>query len=495
MNNLPKEFLERMQQMLGDEYEEFLASYTEPRRPGLRVNLLKKGSEDTSELAAVLSHFGADPIPWAPTGYYYDPQTRPGKHPFHEAGVYYMQEPSAMAVAALSGVRPGMRVLDLCAAPGGKSTQLASMLGGEGVLYSNEIHPARAKILSQNIERMGITNAIVLNEDPSVLAARFPLYFDTVVVDAPCSGEGMFRKEEEAIPNWSMENVELCAARQQKILDCAAEMTAAGGTLVYSTCTFAPQENEQNAGLFLMRHPDFEIADLPAELGAEFMERTGLSAGSAQFAEGAGIPEEIRESLRGSIRLWPHKLEGEGHYLAVFRKSGSGIRRKSGTCRPLGDREALRLWKEFCKETLTEAGMRAVETESSDAALILFGKELYRIPEAVSLDGLRVLRPGLHLGTIKKNRFEPSHSLAAALGTDEVRCAAEISDPDEEVKGDGREASAYLRGECLWTQDCSRVKGNKGWCLMTDCGYSCGWGKLSAGQIKNHYPKGMRRPY
>ena len=458
-----------MQQMLGDEYEAFLASYTEPRRPGLRVNLLKKGSEDTSELAAVLSHFGADPIPWAPTGYYYDPQTRPGKHPFHEAGVYYMQEPSAMAVAALSGVRPGMRVLDLCAAPGGKSTQLASMLGGEGVLYSNEIHPARAKILSQNIERMGITNAIVLNEDPSVLAARFPLYFDTVVVDAPCSGEGMFR--------------------------CAAEMTAAGGTLVYSTCTFAPQENEQNAGLFLMRHPDFEIADLPAELGAEFMERTGLSAGSAQFAEGAGIPEEIRESLRGSIRLWPHKLEGEGHYLAVFRKSGSGIRRKSGTCRPLGDREALRLWKEFCKETLTEAGMRAVETESSDAALILFGKELYRIPEAVSLDGLRVLRPGLHLGTIKKNRFEPSHSLAAALGTYEVRCAAEISDPDEEVKGDGRAASAYLRGESLWTQDCSRVKGNKGWCLMTDCGYSCGWGKLSAGQIKNHYPKGMRRPY
>ena len=495
MNNLPKEFLERMQQMLGDEYEAFLASYTEPRRPGLRVNLLKKGSEDTSELAAVLSHFGADPIPWAPTGYYYDPQTRPGKHPFHEAGVYYMQEPSAMAVAALSGVRPGMRVLDLCAAPGGKSTQLASMLGGEGVLYSNEIHPARAKILSQNIERMGITNAIVLNEDPSVLAARFPLYFDTVVVDAPCSGEGMFRKEEEAIPNWSMENVELCAARQQKILDCAAEMTAAGGTLVYSTCTFAPQENEQNAGLFLMRHTDFEIADLPAELGAEFMERTGLSAGSAQFAEGAGIPEEIRESLRGSIRLWPHKLEGEGHYLAVFRKSGSGIRRKSGTCRPLGDREALRLWKEFCKETLTEAGMRAVETESSDAALILFGKELYRIPEAVSLDGLRVLRPGLHLGTIKKNRFEPSHSLAAALGTYEVRCAAEISDPDEEVKGDGRAASAYLRGESLWTQDCSRVKGNKGWCLMTDCGYSCGWGKLSAGQIKNHYPKGMRRPY
>lgn len=495
MNNLPKEFQERMQRMLGEEYGAFLASYGEPRRPGLRVNMLKRGKGDTAEISAVLSLFGAEPIPWAPTGYYYDPQTRPGKHPFHEAGVYYMQEPSAMAVAALSGVKPGMRVLDLCAAPGGKSTQLASMLRGEGVLYSNEIHPARAKILSQNIERMGITNAIVMNEEPARLAARFPLYFDTVVVDAPCSGEGMFRKEEEAIPNWSPENVELCARRQQQILDCAAEMTAAGGTLVYSTCTFAPQENEQNAGLFLMRHPDFEIADLPAELGAEFMERTGLSAGSAEFAKGIGIPEEIREPLRGSIRLWPHKLEGEGHFLAVFRKSGSGIRRRGGTCRALGDREVLRLWKEFCKETLTETGTAALQTDASDAALILFGKELYRIPEAVGLDGLKVVRPGLHLGTVKKNRFEPSHSLAAALGTDDVRCSVEISDPDEEVKGDGRAASAYLRGESLWTQDCSSVRGNKGWCLMTNCGYSCGWGKLSGGQIKNHYPKGVRRPY
>ena len=495
MNNLPKEFLERMQLMLGDEYEAFLRSYDEPRRSGLRINKLKKGRGDTSELSRFLPLFGAEPIPWTSDGYYYDPQTRPGKHPFHEAGVYYMQEPSAMAVAALSGVKPGMRVLDLCAAPGGKSTQLASLLMGEGVLYSNEIHPARARILSQNIERMGITNSIVMNEDPTGLAARFPLYFDTVVVDAPCSGEGMFRKEEEAIPNWSPENVEVCAHRQQGILDCAAEMTAAGGTLVYSTCTFAPQENEQNVGLFLMRHPDFEIADLPAELGAAFMERTGLSPGSAEFTQGAGIPEEIRESVRGSIRLWPHKLEGEGHFLAVFKKSGACMRRKSGTCRPLADREVLRLWKEFCKETLTEAGALALQTDGSDAALILFGKELYRIPEAVGLDGLKVLRPGLHLGTVKKNRFEPSHSLAAALGPDDVRCLAEISTPDEAVTGDGKAARAYLRGESLWTADCSSVKGNKGWCLVTNCGYSCGWGKLSSGQIKNHYPKGVRRPY
>ena len=484
-----------MQRMLGDEYEAFLKSYGEPRRSGLRVNMLKKGSKGTAALSSVLSEFGADPIPWAPNGYYYDPNTRPGKHPFHEAGVYYMQEPSAMAVAALSGVKPGMRVLDLCAAPGGKSTQLASMLGGEGILYCNEIHPARAKVLSQNIERMGTCNAIVMNEEPSGLAARFPLYFDVVVVDAPCSGEGMFRKEEEAIPNWSPENVELCARRQQGILDCAAEMTAAGGTLVYSTCTFAPQENEQNAGMFLMRHPDFEIVDLPADLGPAFMERTGLAAGSGEFAKGNGIPEEIREQLKGSIRLWPHKLEGEGHYLAVFKKSGSGMKRRSSAYKTPVDREALRLWQEFCKETLTEQGAAALQTDASDAALILFGKELYRIPEAACLDGLKILRPGLHLGTVKKNRFEPSHSLAAALGPDDVRCAAEISDPDETVRGDGRAACAYLRGESLWAQDCSSVKGNKGWCLVTNCGYSCGWGKLSAGQIKNHYPKGVRRLY
>ena len=499
MNNLPNEFLERMQGMLGEEYGAFLASYDKPRRAGLRINLLKKGCEDTSDentsAAGPAALFCADPVPWAPSGYYCDPQTRPGKHPFHEAGVYYMQEPSAMAVAALSGVKPGMRVLDLCAAPGGKSTHLSSMLMGEGVLYANEIHPARAKILSQNIERMGIGNAIVANEEPAALAGRFPLYFDTVVVDAPCSGEGMFRKEEEAIPNWSPENVELCARRQKEILDCAAEMTAAGGTLVYSTCTFSPQENEQNAGLFLMRHPDFEIVDLPAELGTDFMERTGLSAGSAEFAKGAGIPEPIREKLCGSIRLWPHRLEGEGHFLALFRKSGTGVRRKNGAVKPLGDKETLRLWKEFCAETLTEAGRAAIGPEAGESGLILFGKELYRIPEAARLDGLRVLRPGLHLGTVKKNRFEPSHSLALFLSRDQVRCSAEISEPEETAAGDGRAASAYLRGESLWARDCREVTGNKGWCLVTNLGYSCGWGKLTAGQIKNHYPKGVRRPY
>ncbi len=493
LNKLPEEFKERMREMLGEEYESFERSYEAPRRPGLRVNMLKSGGRDLEK--ALL--FGMTPIPWAPGGFYYDPLSRPGKHPFHEAGAYYIQEPSAMAVAALSGAQPGMRVLDLCAAPGGKSTQLASMLMGEGVLFSNEIHPGRARILSQNIERMGIPNAIVLNEDPEKLALRFPLYFDTVVVDAPCSGEGMFRKEEEAIPNWSPENVELCARRQKGILDCAAQMTAPGGTLVYSTCTFAPQENEQNAAAFIMRHPDFRIADLPAQLGSEYMERTGLSAGVPGFAKGKEIPEEILETLAGTIRLWPHRLEGEGHFLAVFVKDGAKIRRRAVPGKPVKDKEALRLWEEFCKETLSQKGKKQLTAaqEGAGPVLTLFGKELYRMPETVRLDGLKVLRPGLHLGTVKKNRFEPSHALALCLNEEDVQYAAELSDAAEAVRGDGPSVRAYLRGESLGTKDCAQIRGSKGWCLVTNCGLSTGWGKLSGEQIKNHYPKGLRRPY
>ena len=495
MNKLPEEFKKRMEEMLGEEYDAFLKSYGETRRPGLRVNMLRERAGTLED--ALL--FGMQPIPWAPDGFYYDPLTRPGKNPLHEAGAYYIQEPSAMAVAALSGVKPGMRVLDLCAAPGGKSTQLASMLAGKGILYSNEIHPARAKILSQNIERMGIPNALVLNEDPEKLAERFPLYFDTVIADAPCSGEGMFKKEEEAIPNWSEENVELCARRQAGILDCAAEMTTPGGTLVYSTCTFAPQENEMNAAKFVMRHPDFQIVDIPTLLGPEYMEKTGLAAGRPEYAAGEEIPGRILESISGTIRLWPHRLEGEGHFLAVFRKEGSALRRRAAGGKTLKDREAIRLFKEFCKEALTERGSAklaaAEETGGSGAALTLFGKELYRIPENVRLDGLKVLRPGLHLGTPKKNRFEPSHALAAALEEEDVKCSAELSDGSEEVRGDGNAARAYLRGESLEAQDCARIRGDKGWCLVTDCGFSCGWGKLSGDRIKNHYPKGLRRPY
>ena len=494
MNRLPEEFKQRMERMLGPESEAFLASYERPRRGGLRLNALKNGSDRLPESGC----FHLSPVAWAPGGFYYDPADRPGKHPFHECGVYYMQEPSAMAVAALSGVKPGMRVLDLCAAPGGKSTQLASMLGGEGLLVSNEIHPARAKILSQNIERMGIANCVVTNEPPERLKDRFALFFDTVVVDAPCSGEGMFVKEPEAVPNWSRANVELCAERQLEILECAAEMTASGGSLVYSTCTFAPLEDEHNCAVFLMRHPEFVIEDLPAELGAAFMERTGLAPGvpewafmsadgTAECADGNAGDSPFR-SLQGCIRLWPHKLEGEGHFLAVFRKQGEPIARRIQAAPPPRDREALRLFKDFIRENLTEPGESRIRTgDKEDAGLQLFGNELYRVPYSIDMSGLKVLRAGLHLGTVKKNRFEPSHSLALFLTAEDVRRVAQIDD--------GLSASAYLRGESLRTADCIEVTGEKGWCLVTICGYSAGWGKISGGQVKNHYPKGLRRAH
>ncbi len=479
--SLPAAFAERMKEMLGEEYAAFVASYDKPVRKALRVNTLKSGFAAFEESAP----FDLERVPWAEHGYYYSVEERPGKHPFHEAGVYYMQEASAMAVGALSGVKPGDAVLDLCAAPGGKSTQVATMLQGEGYLVSNEIHPERARILSQNIERMGIRNAIVTNADSGALALRFPATFDVVIVDAPCSGEGMFRKEEQAIPNWSVENTLLCGERQDEILDNAAVMVADGGTLVYSTCTFAPVENEGSIGRFLKRHEEFEVVDMVARLGAETMQKYGFAGGHPEWMaeeEREGISEERAASIKGTIRLWPHLLQGEGHYLAVLHKRGEKYARRPETVSAMRDRTALGLWKDFCKETLVE---------EPKGTPVLFGSELYLLPVPMELKRLKVVRPGLHLGTVKKNRFEPSHALAMALNPEEVVRRVELS-PDE------AEIAAFLRGESpRIPEERVLLGGNggkaKGWTLVTTDGYSIGWGKMAGGMLKNHYPKGLRR--
>ena len=478
---LPAEFEERMKRLLGEEYPAFRESYEKGPYQALRVNSCRIDPEEFARL----SPFVLRPVPWAKDGFYYGGEDRPGKHPWHEAGLYYIQEPSAMAVAALAGAKPGERILDLCAAPGGKTTHLAAAMRGEGLLVSNEIHPGRAKILSSNVERMGIPNAVVLNETPRRLAERFPAFFDRIVVDAPCSGEGMFRKEEQALLQWSPENVAMCAARQQEILEEAARMLRPGGILVYSTCTFAPEEDEGSAAAFLSRHPEFSVEKVE---GYE-----GFAPGRPEWAasgSGAG-----RAELADTFRLWPHRLEGEGHYAAVFRKEGGGQeeagereaaragREKEGAragrergreAFPAAEKEALRLYQEFAGENLKK---------TPEGIPVLFGEQLYLLPCTLNLKGLKVLRAGLHLGTVRKGRFEPAHALSHALRAEEACRTVDFAADSPEIR-------AYLRGESLEAEEEGRR--GKGWALVLAGGYPLGWGKLAGGMLKNHYPKGLR---
>ena len=428
---LPDLFLERMRVQLGEEYGAFLESLHRPRAVALRFNPLK------GQIPAL--PFVGDPVPWEPMGFYYDPQQRPGLHVYHEAGVYYLQEASAMAPVALLAPQPGERVCDLCAAPGGKSTQIAGYLRGQGLLWCNEINSKRAKILSRNIERMGIANAVVTNEAPAALSRRLEEFFDRVLVDAPCSGEGMFRKEEAAVADWSPEAVEMCARRQSDILDCAAKLVRPGGRLVYSTCTFSPQEDEEATVEFLKRHPEFQ----PEPVEAPWFQESGAAM----------------------YRLWPHKLLGEGHFAAVLRKMGQEAPKEA----PVSKEKLPKQWESFAK---------ALGICLPEGKAVSFGEKLFWAPASMpDIQGLRVLRPGLELGTVKKDRFEPSHALALWLDG----CGCQL-----ELEPEGAEMNAYLHGEVLPCRE-------KGWCLVKAGGYSIGWGKGDGTQLKNHYPKGLRK--
>lgn len=428
---LPEAFLERMKRQLGDEYESYLDSLNRSRAVALRFNPLK------GEIPQL--PFVGQPVPWEPMGYYYDPDARPGLHVFHEAGIYYLQEASAMAPVALLDPQPGERVCDLCAAPGGKTTQIAGRMMGRGFLLCNEINPKRAKILSRNIERMAVSNALVTNEHPATLAQRFAGFFDRVLVDAPCSGEGMFRKEEAAVTDWSQETVEMCARRQAEILSSAAALVRPGGHLVYSTCTFSPEEDEQAVARFLENHPEF----VPETVDAPWFE-----AGE-----------------NGSFRLWPHKLLGEGHFAAVLRKMEGS---EESTVIPTGEK-LPKTWQPFA----ASLGIRL-----PDGKAVTFGDTLYWAPpDMPDIRKLKVLRPGLELGTVKKDRFEPAHALALWLKTCENQ---------QDYPADSGEISAYLRGDVVPSTQ-------KGWCLVSAGGYSIGWGKGDGRVLKNHYPKGLRR--
>ncbi|MBD5458817.1 MAG: RNA methyltransferase [Lachnospiraceae bacterium] len=492
----PQSFTERMKAMLQDEYGDFLAAYAKERWYGLRFNPLKTDKETFLERMP----FTLEPVKWAEEGFYYRPEQQPGKHLFHEIGAYYIQEPSAMAVAEVLAPAPGERVLDLCAAPGGKSTQIAGKMMGEGLLVSNEIIPGRAKILSQNIERMGIANAVVCNETPERLAAFFPSFFDKILVDAPCSGEGMFRKDETAISEWSPEHVRMCAKRQRTILEQAVLMLKPGGTLVYSTCTFSAEENEGVIGGFLKEHPEFSIEEAPQE---KFFAQ-GRSDWTKLPADGDMHCTEAGTGIDGighTMRLWPHKLAGEGHFIAKLKKAGTLELKQSYVNCSVNDggrsaEEGSGRKKE--KETTDDIGLCRIflqeEQGLSDEAygdferkgvFLPFGEQIYLVPrQMISLKRLKVIRPGLHLGTNKKNRFEPSHALALYLSPDMVKKHYEMT---------GEQAESYLRGEIFACGETVSGKAQKGWTLLTINGYAAGFGKAGNGQMKNHYPKGLRK--
>ena len=458
--NLPIEFEKKMKAFLGNEWDDFLYSYDNNRFQALRFNTLKVQSpEERMRILKVLGISSDKRVSWADEAYYFDENVRPGKHPYHEMGLYYIQEPSAMSAAALLAPKPGMRVLDLCAAPGGKSTQLATYLGDSGLLVSNEINTQRSRILSQNIERMGIKNAIVTNEDSFVLASHFPGFFNAIQVDAPCSGEGMFRKLPEAIEQWSMENVAICAARQKEILDNAAVMLKPGGTIVYSTCTFSKEENEDVIEYFLERHPDFTLEEME--------------------------------------RFWPHKVDGEGHFVAKLvrrgcvdtdlkadrktKKNKNSKNRKNET-KPALTKENMKLLSEFLDETISEDMAAWIK----NSRLVMFGEQLYRLPDMeVDIKGLKVQRAGLHIGEFKKQRFEPSHSLALALKLSEAKNVVKLTWDDPQTTG-------FFNGQSVMLSDEQTAECKKGWALVCVDGYPAGWGKVNGAQVKNHYPKGLR---
>ncbi len=445
-----------MRALLGSEADALLDALARPAVTGLRVNTLKLTPQAFRELVA----WELTPVPWCRSGFIVPEAVQPGKHPLHAAGLYYLQEPSAMAVAETLAPAPGDWVLDLAAAPGGKSTHLASLLGATGLLVSNEVHRARVRALGENLERWGARNAVVTVDTVERLADAWGASFDRVLLDAPCSGEGMFRKSEDALAMWSEANVARCAARQQELLAAASRLVKPGGTLVYSTCTFAPEENEQVVAEFLAMHPDFDLK--PVAL-------PGTSPGHPAWVEGARPSLELAKTAR----LWPHRAPGEGHFVAALTRRGGEATRLPLEHPPPIPRNAKALWAAFVTQALRRDPV-------AHSPLYLRGDNLYALPEHLpKLRGLKVLRAGLWLGTLKKGRFEPSHALALALRAEDAQRTLELSPTDARLL-------RYLQGDVI------EAEGDDGWLLVTVAGFALGWGKRKGGVIKNAYPKGLR---
>lgn len=445
--NLPETFINKYQKLLGDEFDEFLASFNNPVNHGFRVNPLKNQLPTDLDLT--------HPTPFSKWGYYGNVK---GKSLNHQSGAVYSQEPSAMMVGEVAAPKPGQTVLDLCAAPGGKTTHLASFMQQEGLLVTNEIMGKRAKVLVENVERFGIKNALILNETPESIATSFPNFFDVVLVDAPCSGEGMFRKDPDAISYWSEEYPIKCADRQRTILKEAVKAIKPGGNLVYSTCTFAPEEDEQMIAWLLETYPQFEVVSIDKPAGVE--------DGRPEWANG-------NEELKKTARLFPHKVAGEGHFIAklhlteaIFPNKEVKKQRDSLT------KEQRGYLNDFISEYLPGC-------PQSD--FITFGDQVYVLnSETPDLNHLKVKRPGLQFGVFKKNRFEPSYALALTLNKESFSHCIEI---------DKEQWAKIVHGDTIKVENAEKYKG---WVLLVCENQSVSFGKLVGETVKNYFPKGLR---
>lgn len=456
--NLPVAFEEKMKKLLGEEFPDYIKCYEEPRFYGLRVNTKKITVEKFREICP----FDIRPIPWIENGFYYDGEkVQPAKHPYYFAGLYYLQEPSAMTPANRIPIEPGDKVLDVCAAPGGKATELGAKLKGEGVLIANDISNSRAKGLLKNIEVFGIGNVLVLSEEPGKIEDYFQGYFDKILIDAPCSGESMFRKDKKMVKAWEEHGPEFFAKIQRGIVMQAARMLKPGGMILYSTCTFDPLENEGTIEYLLKEYPEFVIKDIIPYEG---------------FAQGIPeVTESKSEDFRKTVRIWPHKMHGEGHFLALLQK-GEPVEEEQ---KKVKSKRAKKMPEEL------ETFLRDVTWEIDANRLEIHTERVYYMPENLpDVKGIRFLRTGLYLGDVKKNRFEPSQAFAMCLKKEEYRHTISLPVADERV-------AKYLKGETIEVDDLVSPK-EKGWQLICVEEYPLGWGKLAGGTLKNKYLPGWR---
>ncbi|MCI6858877.1 MAG: RsmB/NOP family class I SAM-dependent RNA methyltransferase [Eubacterium sp.] len=455
--NLPEDYRCRMKEILQDEYETYIDSFGKNYGQTLRVNRLK------TEPADFIRRFLLkEQVPWCEEGFYYDGEDRLSAHPYYYGGVYYLQEPSAMAPAVFLPVKPGDRVLDLCAAPGGKSTALGAKLQGTGFLLANDISASRCKALLKNMEMAGITNSLITCETPEKLADRFPGYFDKVLVDAPCSGEGMFRRDPSMAKSWSAKEVGRYSRLQKDILLCAAKMVKPGGYLLYSTCTFSGEEDEQSVEYFLDTCPEFTLMPLPDINGVE-KGRPDLACRNNQ-------------KLESCRRFWPHKLKGEGHFAALFCRKGEPGAESCGQIENFSGEIPEEMEKFFQENGIWKEG------NWRDRLFFIKEKACLLPEDCPDFKGLRVIRSGLYLGDCRKKRFEPSQALAMALCVSACKNVLSFSPKDIRV-------DKYLRGETIEAGEETK----EGWVLICVDEFPLGWGKCSRGKIKNKYNPGWRK--